>query len=321
MAVPRLSAPRRRTEGSANGQFLSPSAIDAGPDGSVFVADKERDDVQVFGPTGGYVDRFGGSGTGDGQFEIPTGVAVSNTGIVYVADNLQERVQRFGRFDATTDSDGDALPDQWELLGYDRDDDGTIDVDLPAMGADPNHKDLFVEIDWMTNHQLDNAAIQQIVTALAQSPAVGNPDGRSGIALHVDNGSGSIMTGNRTWGSLSDSDEITHQRGLGWGSTAYSWLAFDNIKRQGFAAARRPIFHYVVSAHNYDSTTSSGISRGIGASDLIVSLGSFCAVGSDCSGVPRRSRPALSCTNSDTIWGCVMAAETTSTANRTSCRS
>jgi hypothetical protein len=29
------------------------------------------------------------------------------------------------------------------------------------------------------------------------------------------------------------------------------------------------------SPHNYDSTTSSGISRGIGASDLIVSLGSF----------------------------------------------
>ncbi len=270
-------------EGSGNGQFLSPSAIDVGPDGRVFVADKERDDVQVFGPAGAYLERFGGSGTGEGQFEIPTGVAVSGSGIVYVADNNQERVQRFGRFDATTDSDGDALPDQWELLGYDRGDDGTIDVALPAMGSDPNHKDVFVEIDWMTNHHLDNAAIRQVVTSFAQSP-VDNPDGRSGITLHVDNGSDSIMTGNRTWGTLSDSDQFTHVRALGWGSTAYSWTSFDNMKRQGFAAARRPIFHYVVSAHKYDDTTSSGISRGIGGSDLIVSLGSFCAAGSDCSG-------------------------------------
>ena len=38
----------------------------------------------------------------------------------------------------------------------------------------------------------------------------------------------------------------------------------------------------MISAHNYDATTSSGISRGIGASDLIVSLGSFTnSVGTD----------------------------------------
>jgi hypothetical protein len=35
-----------------------------------------------------------------------------------------------------------------------------------------------------------------------------------------------------------------------------------------------PIFHYIISAHDYDPT-SSGLSRGIGASDLIVSLGSW----------------------------------------------
>ena len=124
-------------EGSGNGQFLSPSAIDVGPDGTVYVADDERDDVQVFSPTGQYLERFGSHGSGNGQFEIPTGIAVSDAGAVYVADNLAGAGAAVRRLDPTADSDGDALPDSWEFLGYDRDDDGDVDVDLPAMGADP----------------------------------------------------------------------------------------------------------------------------------------------------------------------------------------
>jgi hypothetical protein len=41
------------------------------------------------------------------------------------------------------DADGDALPDVWEEEGVDGDGDGDIDLDLPAMGADPLHKDIF----------------------------------------------------------------------------------------------------------------------------------------------------------------------------------
>lgn len=272
------------TEGAGDGQFLSPSAIEVGPDGTVFVADKDRDDVQVFSAGGTYLERFGGPGTGPGQFGIPTGIAVSDAGVVYVADNLAERVQRFAQTDPTADRDGDALLDAWETFGYDANDDGTVDVNLPAMGADPDHKDIFVEIDWMTNHELDDDAIQQVVEAFAIAPVEGNPDGRTGIVLHVDNGSDSLMTGSRTWGALSDSDELDHVKVLGSGSGTYNWSSFDWIKSRNFGAARRPIFHYVMSVHNYDSTTSSGLSRGIEASDLIVSLGSFCAAGSDCSG-------------------------------------
>ena len=46
-------------------------------------------------------------------------------------------------------STGDGIPNTWELKGYDADGDGKIDVDFPAMGADPNHKDIFVEMDYM----------------------------------------------------------------------------------------------------------------------------------------------------------------------------
>ena len=259
-------------QGSGPGQFQSPSAIDVGPDGTVFVADKDRDDVQVFSATGEYRTSFG-----KGRLQGPTGLAVDRFGEVYVADNLAESVLRFVSADATGDTDGDAIPDRWEILGYDHDDDGSIDVDLPKMGANAYRKDVFVEIDWMTNHHLDNAAIAQVVEAFATAP-VPNPNRTTGITLHVDNGSDSPMTGSRAWGSRSGSDQLRHVNNL------VVWRGVDSGKSSVFAAARRPIFHWVVSAHSYNGTTSSGISRGIPASDLVVSLGAFCAQGLDCSG-------------------------------------
>ena len=47
------------------------------------------------------------------------------------------------------DIDGDGIPNTWEMKGYDADGDGKIDVDFPAMGANPKHKDIFVEMDYM----------------------------------------------------------------------------------------------------------------------------------------------------------------------------
>ena len=46
----------------------------------------------------------------------------------------------------SADTDGDGLLDDWEINGYDYEGDGIIDVDLPAMGANPLRKDIFVEI-------------------------------------------------------------------------------------------------------------------------------------------------------------------------------
>lgn len=47
------------------------------------------------------------------------------------------------------DSDGDGLCDDWEQNGMDENNDGTIDLNLPGMGADKDKKDIFVEIDYM----------------------------------------------------------------------------------------------------------------------------------------------------------------------------
>ena len=35
------------------------------------------------------------------------------------------------------DIDGDGIPNTWEMKGYDADGDGKIDVNYPAMGANP----------------------------------------------------------------------------------------------------------------------------------------------------------------------------------------
>src|SRR6266508_1092787 len=47
------------------------------------------------------------------------------------------------------DADGDGLWDDWEQSGVDTNGDGSADLNLPALGANPNRKDIFLEIDFM----------------------------------------------------------------------------------------------------------------------------------------------------------------------------
>ncbi|MGH9174956.1 MAG: hypothetical protein ACRD1H_11390, partial [Vicinamibacterales bacterium] len=192
------------------------------------------------------------------------------------------------------DSDEDGLLDEWESSGVSIDPDGPGGLepqfmDLPAMGADPERADIFIHLDWMEDddhtHALEEEAIRQIVEAFDDSPHIA-PTGRVGINFHVDQGPDSILDfdTNETWGVLSRARALPHVDNLGdSGLFGYDWSAFDDIKNANTTTGvdsfnetgRLPIFHYAISAHNYGGNTSSGISRGIGASDFIVSLGSF----------------------------------------------
>ncbi|MBO9704447.1 MAG: hypothetical protein J7474_02875, partial [Arthrobacter sp.] len=62
----------------------------------------------------------------------------------------------------STDSDGDGLPDAWETNGVDTNGDGVIDLDLPALGADPHRADLFVELDYMPGLLPSTAELDRI---------------------------------------------------------------------------------------------------------------------------------------------------------------
>jgi hypothetical protein len=61
---------------------------------------------------------------------------------------------------------------------------------VAPLGANPNHKDIFVQIDYASESLRQNVACSEldaIVDAFAGAP-VSNPDGKPGIALHIDAG-------------------------------------------------------------------------------------------------------------------------------------
>jgi len=90
------------------------------------------------------------------------------------------------------DSDGDGLYDDWEENGVDVDADGVIDVDLPAFGANPDHKDIFIEYDWVQGFAPARNDIQNVKLAFANAPlnagGTPNPDGQPGINIWIDTG-------------------------------------------------------------------------------------------------------------------------------------
>jgi hypothetical protein len=201
------------------------------------------------------------------------------------------------------DSDGDGLPDEWELHGV------TIDggagrrfIDLPAMGADPMKPDIFVQIDGMAGAQHDQrpspAAIKLLVDAFANAPYV-SPTGSVGIRLHVDAGPRSLLGDDgATWGPLSRARVLPWQKNLGTvANGSYDWSAFDAIKNGpgGFTeTGRGPAFHYAIFGcfHDLDDPSgwgASGNSRGIGGTDLIVTLCNF----TDAVGTPREQAGTL----------------------------
>jgi len=213
-----------------------------------------------------------------------------------------------GCITAGGDSDGDGLCDDWEKNGYTAPD-GTF-VNLPAMGADPMRKDIFVQADYMVGalfcgasgglctyhtHEPKPDAMALVTQAFANAPVSNPNDGPTGINIHIDCGADCIMnpqTG-ETWGSLSQAHAIQETFSnviLGDqldascvpttpDSCAYNYSAFDQLKMSDFLPSRAPIFHYMVFAHDIGVYSSAGlahiegISEGIPASGFIVSLG------------------------------------------------
>jgi hypothetical protein len=106
-------------------------------------------------------------------------------------------------------------------------------------------------------------AMDKVIAAFANAP-VTNPDGRPGITLHVD-----------------VDEAIPYQAVLSPIGQPWSWNGFDQIKNgQGHLSPAKPrIYHYALFAQDLGSSnfplTSSGVSRGYGGSDFVVSLGGW----------------------------------------------
>ncbi len=88
------------------------------------------------------------------------------------------------------DADRDGLCDEWERDGYvDVNCDGRFDAsqDLSLPGADPQHMDVYVELDTIEGTVVPTGALDDVVAAFASVPnsLVDNPGGGRGIRLHL----------------------------------------------------------------------------------------------------------------------------------------
>jgi hypothetical protein len=171
------------------------------------------------------------------------------------------------------DTDGDALRDGWEANGYDANADGVPEIALP--GASVVHKDVFVEMDYMGAqtvcpcHLPLAADLDRIRTVFAAAP-VANPDGRSGITLHLDAGSARGAVYNLGGGNL-----VPYDADLNPVATEFA-----AIRAEHFDSRRAPIFRYMVWAHRHNAGIVPGTAFSTPGDSFVVTLGGWAVGGS-----------------------------------------
>ncbi len=166
------------------------------------------------------------------------------------------------------DIDGDGLLNGWEVNGYDVNGDGTIDLDLPALGADPMHKDLFVEVDAMAGRAPTQAALDRVVAAFAAVPNsfVDNPDGKDGITLHIQLDETNIPLAD--WpNAFGDFDNVKDNR---FGTPAQR----DHSNWSNIRDAKAKVYRYCIFANTHSGGRSSGFGERPG-NDFMVTLGEW----------------------------------------------
>jgi hypothetical protein len=179
------------------------------------------------------------------------------------------------------DTDSDGLWDAWELFGVN----GQA---LPTWGADPRHKDIFIEVDFRRETLADNqngvarhmmpAVARQMAGIYADSattdPAtramhaqdVGNPDGQPGVNLHLDTGVAPATPADATiygdWGGYTPVDAVPD------GSGGYVPQDPATAMASNMIQARRGLFHYVLGYTTGGGSCGPGIVCGFNMASL-----------------------------------------------------
>jgi hypothetical protein len=154
------------------------------------------------------------------------------------------------------DKDADALCDNWETGGIDFDADGTPDETLPS--ANPNHPDIYVEVDYQPGNKPALRALYNLRRAFELAPKPIN------LRLEVDEelpAGGAIDTDGRSFGSLNDAVDFTRggpgscqgyfgsEQDRGWANCwailgarklAYRHAIFAEAEKQGYTGAADP---------------------------------------------------------------------------------
>lgn len=201
-------------------------------------------------------------GNGLATFDISLPSGASGKAISATATDSKGNTSGF----SIVDSDSDGLADAWESDGIDFDEDGKIDLDLNARGANPLRKTVFVEVDRMTNEQVyidrdtGKTSFELVEDAFKSAP-VDNPDGTRGIDLIVDVGDADLK------------DAVLN-------TVVGMPKAFDDLKDAKFGtaqeradskiiAAKKLAYHYCIMAQAL-STGNSGLAELPGNDFVIV---------------------------------------------------
>jgi hypothetical protein len=209
---------------------------------------------------------------------VPTGDLSTGSLLNIQLRNLDSQLSntvgyRLPSSEASLDSDGDNIPDEWETAGYDADGDGTIDVDLPALGADPMRRDIFMEVDIMNS--LTNPPAAAVFTAIEDAfdaaPIINAGDIPNGVNLVIDR-SGSVP-----FSTLVDMEDPTN--------AVTDLTNFYDLKATNFDDDNRGrLYHYVIWANMIPGGYSGISDPSINAAgtdfedpgdDLIVSFDDF----------------------------------------------
>ena len=197
------------------------------------------------------------------------------------------------------DTDGDGIPDGWEVLG--RRGRGPVvsrtisatqpapttgDQPLPLWGASPRHKDLFVEVDFMRKTQQENeqktvlkmpAAVAREFAAVYGDAAttepklralhaatLRNPDGEPGIHVHMDTGRPPETPADATiygdWGGYTAVDAVRVNGMYQGQEAAKAWPT-------AMSASRRGIFRYALAYGSGGGQTGEGFTASYNLND------------------------------------------------------
>jgi hypothetical protein len=192
------------------------------------------------------------------------------------------------------DNDNDGLWDCWELEGG-IDADGDNVLDLTLVGADPNHANLYLEVDWLQYHMPQQGAMNLVIAAFAAAPTA-NPDMTTGITLRIERDEQVAPHVDAMGNAINNA--ITFVAGPGVPSGGCDTVApaaggfdFDATKAGFFGSAgermnpltiraKRLVYRYAVMAHdlanNLTMTPNQAGTSGCGepyGDDFVVSLG------------------------------------------------
>jgi len=75
--------------------FASIDALEFGPDGNIYVLDRGRSCVKVYGPDGSFIRQISREGNGPGEVTSPFAMAVLGDGRISVCSPFQGGIQNF----------------------------------------------------------------------------------------------------------------------------------------------------------------------------------------------------------------------------------